>query len=166
MAEYLSRGYLTTGELRGMGLIPPDEVVREKRVAVIECVQEIPCNPCSAICKVGAILKEGLCKPPRVDWEKCVGCRMCVAICPGLAIFCIQIKDGKGYVTMPYEMLPKPNKGDKAVLLSRAGEELGEGEVVEVFKMIKGDPAYVITVEAPRPELVYEVRAVRIAKGG
>jgi Fe-S-cluster-containing hydrogenase component 2 len=146
-------------------ILPLEERVRKGRVAVIECIEEFACNPCAFICKVGAIRKEGLTKPPRLDWDKCVGCALCVGICPGLAIFCIQIRNEKGYVTMPYELLPKPEVEDKAILLNRFGEKVGIGKIAEVRPQ-KGDPAFVITVEVPSPKLVYEVRAVRIIKGG
>ena len=35
--------------------MPSEERMRQGRVAVIECVQEIPCNPCSFSCKFNAI---------------------------------------------------------------------------------------------------------------
>ena len=34
---------------------PPEERMAKGRVAVIECVQEIPCNPCENACRLGAI---------------------------------------------------------------------------------------------------------------
>jgi Fe-S-cluster-containing hydrogenase component 2 len=160
----LQRGYNTRDELEELKVIPPEEVVKEKRVGLIECVEEIPCNPCAHICRVYAIQKDGLCSPGIVDWEKCTGCTMCVAVCPGLSIFLQQIKDGKGYVTMPYELLPEPKVGGKVLLMDRSGEVVGEGTIVNPTYQAKGDayPRWVVTVEMDDPELSYEVRAIRV----
>ncbi len=106
----MQRGYYRTAELKQLEALPPEDRVKKGRVAIIECIEEIPCNPCAYICRVDAIRKEALCKPPIVDWEKCTGCTICVSACPGLAIFCQRIADGKGTVTLPYELLPLPTR--------------------------------------------------------
>jgi Fe-S-cluster-containing hydrogenase component 2 len=160
----VQRGYYTRDELEEMGVLPPEDKVKEKRVAIIECTEEIPCNPCAVICRAGAIEKEGLCTPGTVNWEKCTGCTMCVAVCPGLSIFIQHIKDGKGYVTMPYELLPEPKVGNRAQLMDRSGKVVGEGRIVMPTYQAKGDayPRWVVTVEMDDPDLSYDVRAIKI----
>lgn len=48
-------GIPSAEELRGASGIPSQERMKKGPVAVIECVQEIPCNPCENACPFGAI---------------------------------------------------------------------------------------------------------------
>jgi Fe-S-cluster-containing hydrogenase component 2 len=159
------RGYATRKEVTHR-LPPVERINGAKRVAVIECIEDIPCNPCEASCKIGAITKKNLCTPGVVDWEKCVGCGICIASCPGLAIFLQQVKDGKGYVTLAYELLPEPKIGAKVRLMDRSGNTIGEGVIVAPTYQPRGDsyPRWVVTVEMNEPDLSYEVRAFKILK--
>ena len=61
-----------TGRLSG---VPSEARMRRGRVACIECVQEIPCNPCEGICPVGAItVGEQITNLPHLQEQKCTGC--------------------------------------------------------------------------------------------
>ena len=160
----VQRGYNTREELEELKVLPPEEIVVSKRVAMIECTEEIPCNPCAYVCRVDAISKESLSSPGIVDFEKCSGCTACVAVCPGLSIFLQQIKDGKGYVTLPYELLPAPKAGDRVELIDRSGKVVGAGVIVKPTYQARGDayPRWVVTVEMDEPALSYEVRSIKI----
>ena len=97
-------------KLQAEGLYPTDDRIAAGPVAVFECMQEIPCNPCEEACPRGCIrIGEDITGIPRLD-PSCTGCGLCLPSCPGLCIF---ILDGsysgtEATVTMPYELLPLP----------------------------------------------------------
>ncbi|MBR4024904.1 MAG: 4Fe-4S binding protein, partial [Firmicutes bacterium] len=63
-----------------------EEMIRKGPKAVIECTEDIPCNPCSTCCNFGAITIEGsISELPCLDEEKCTGCGLCIPACPGMA---------------------------------------------------------------------------------
>ena len=76
---------------------------------VFHCYQEVPCNPCTSVCPVGAIKTEddkitGL--PYMVDIDACTGCASCIAVCPGLSVTLLDFQDDpeQPLVTLPYEI--------------------------------------------------------------
>jgi len=158
LQSILRRGYVTVEELRELGYITPTSRLEEGPIAIIECPQEIPCDICVGGCPNKAIEMDNITALPRINWDKCTGCTLCVAICPGLAIFVIDLskKRDKALVTVPHEFLPKINADDEVYLLNRKGERVGVGRVIKVYEKNK---TQVVTVEVPR-ELALEVRAV------
>jgi Fe-S-cluster-containing hydrogenase component 2 len=38
--------------------------------------------PCASICPVGAVSRDGSLGRVTIDYERCIGCRMCIAVCP------------------------------------------------------------------------------------
>lgn len=153
MPEGLSRkGYLSEQELENSPGVPSRERRRRGAVAVIECVQDIPCNPCETSCKAEAItVGEDITALPRLDGDKCIGCRTCIPICPGQAIFMVDesLPDGRAAVTMPYEFLPLPEKGEVVTALDRSGAELGDATVTEARKTDRMDQTALVTIEVP-----------------
>lgn len=121
---------------------------------VIECTQNIPCNPCQETCKFGCInVGEDITSLPSVNQEnKCTGCGMCVAGCSGQAIFLVNDDFEPGYstVTIPYEFLPHPKTGEKGFALSRSGEKLCAAEVIEVRDIPAYDHTVLLTIKVPR----------------
>jgi Fe-S-cluster-containing hydrogenase component 2 len=136
--------YEKTGILSHKDLQIPSQKQLEKGVAILECVQEIPCNPCVDSCPVHAISMKDINAPPMNDFEKCIGCTKCVGICPGLAIFVVKIKGKRALVTLPYEFVPVPKEGDRVNALDRTGVVRGKGLVKKVVKRGK---TMVITIE-------------------
>jgi Fe-S-cluster-containing hydrogenase component 2 len=156
--------YLETGVLQLSDIIVPSEERFEKGpVAIVECVQQIPCNPCVDSCSRGAISIEGSINSiPKVDFDLCNGCGICVANCPGLAIFLIDrtYKDTRAQVGLPYEFQPLPDQGETVLLLDRAGEICGEGEVVKV-RNAKAQDRTPIVFLSMRKDLAMKTRFFR-----
>lgn len=132
-------------------------------VVVIECFQEIPCDPCHEACNQGAILAfDDINSLPEVDFAKCNGCGRCISVCPGLAVFVVDEtwKDGFAVVRIPYEFVPLPHKGQKVYGLARDGVRLCEATVVKVENTKRHDRTPVVWVEIPQA-LAMEVRHIR-----
>ena len=118
--------------------------------AVMECHQNIPCNPCEAVCPTDAIDMGGNINGiPHINYEKCVGCGMCVMKCPGLAIFMVQEFEDYSVVGIPYELNPLPEKGQKVIVMDREGRDVGEGVVYKVMKNRK-DKTHIVFVAVER----------------
>ena len=146
-------------------LLPPQDKWEAKKggLVVIECPKRIPCNPCATSCPTGAVLPfEDINDTPKIDYDKCTGCGICVSRCPGLACFVIDLTyaPGKAVIKLPYELLPLPEKGQKVACLNRTGEEVAEGEVLAVTEPSK-DRTYVVSVAVPK-ELTDEIRAIAV----
>ena len=150
---YEKNGILTLKDLK----LPTDKQLK-KGVVIIECVQEIPCDPCVAICPVNAISMKDINDIPQVDYNKCTGCKRCVSICPGLAIFVIKVEDEKALITLPYEFLPIPKVGDNVTALDRKGKPRGTAKII---KVIKNKKTTVVTIEVDK-DLAMEVRNIKL----
>ncbi len=160
-------GYLSEEELLEAPGVPSAERRRKGPVACIECLQDIPCNPCETSCKFGAIVVgDDITGIPHLDGEKCVACRTCVYICPGQAIFLVDEGpgDGRASVMMPYEYLPLPEEGDVVTALDRSGRELGDARVAAVRQGKKMDQTATVTIEVPL-DWSMQARAIRLKNG-
>lgn len=129
--------------------------------ALIECFEAIPCDACVDACPKGAITIEGsINNLPRLNEERCDGCGLCVAACPGLAIWTADCTSPDGFATMkfPYEFRPLPQVGDRVEIANRRGEVLGRGKVARVQRFRQADTS-VLSVSVPKA-LVWDARAV------
>lgn len=159
--SYKETGILSKEDLEKLGLLPSLDRLEKKPAVIIECPEEIPCNICVDACPFKAISMDTVYGIPRVDYNKCIGCGTCVPQCPGLAIFVVDLsKPGKALITLPYELLPKPEKGMIVKLLDRMGRVVGEGRIVKVWQY---DKTWSVTVEVPRDKW-WEVRAIWIPR--
>lgn len=146
------------------GITPTEERLCRGPVAVIECFQEIPCNPCYTKCTRGAIGKmEDINEVPQLDYEKCNGCGVCAVACPGLAIFIVDYNysENKSLLKLPYEFIPLPVEGQIVKALNREGAVVGEARVVRVQNGKNGNKTSLIWLEVDRA-LAMEVRNIRM----
>jgi len=143
--------YERTGVLSIDDLDLPSEKQLLKGVAITECVQEIPCNPCVDSCPVNAISMKDINAPPVVDFDACIACGNCVGVCPGLAIFVVKKTGDNGLITLPFEFLPVPKKGDVVDTIDRDGKQVGTGIVKRVVRQGK---TMVVTVEVSADDLM------------
>jgi Fe-S-cluster-containing hydrogenase component 2 len=163
-----------TGGLRATGIpsieeleaspgYPSAELLCRGPIAVIECIQDIPCNPCEAVCPNGAVyVGNPITNLPVFYGDKCDACGLCIAACPGQAIFRVDMtySEAKATVSFPYEYLPMPKKGDLVQAVDRAGDVVCGAEVLRIQRPKGFDHTAVITVSVPR-ELAMVVRSMR-----
>ena len=159
----INTGYLEYEELKSIQKLPTEDRFSQGPVAVIECVQEIPCNPCEAACHFGAIhVGDPITNLPTLEGSKCTGCTMCVSKCPGLAIFVLNkvYSETTATVAFPYEYFPTPTEGQQVVAVNRKGEEVCAATVVKVMNPKNFDHTPVVTVEIPK-EYADDVRSMK-----
>lgn len=153
-------GIDTSMNLLEKGFVADDEIERYPGVThtvgihpVMECTQNIPCNPCQDACTKGCIsIGANITSLPVVKNDvNCIGCGMCVASCSGQAIFLVDEDTGDGYgtVTLPYEFLPLPETGEKGIALGRDGKKVCEAEVVNVRSAKAFDHTNLLTIRVP-----------------
>ena len=148
----LTDGYPSIEEIKEATGWPDEERFAKGPVAIIECVQKIPCNPCEAACPAHAItVGNPITNTPVLDREKCIGCGLCVSACSGLAIFIVDktYSETLGTVSFPFEYLPLPEKGDEVDALNRAGEFVCRGKVLRVMNPPVNDHTPVVTIAIP-----------------
>lgn len=148
-------------------IAPTAERLKQGPVAVVECFQEIPCDPCQYACRHEAIkVFKDINDLPVIDHELCNGCGVCISQCPGLAIFVVDDSYGEneGLVKMPYEYLPLPRAGEIVTGLDTEGREVCSARVVKVQNTRTMDRTPVVTLAVPRDQ-VMRVRSF-LRKGG
>lgn len=151
-----------------MAKAPPPERLARGPVVMVECFQQIPCDPCTYACPRQAILPmKDINEIPRVDYEKCNGCGQCIAVCPGLALFVVDLtySEGEALVKLPYEFLPLPAEGEVVAGVNRAGEEVCSARVVKVVATEKMDKTAVIWLAVPK-NMAMEVRHLKVRPRG
>jgi Fe-S-cluster-containing hydrogenase component 2 len=155
-------GILSLERIKEIPGYPGDERIEKGPVVVIECDQDIPCNPCEDICPEGAItVGDPITNLPKVDPDKCNGCIVCISICPGLCMFVVDkhYTEDESLVYLPYEILPLPEKGDRVKGCDRKGEAVCDAVVEKVLKGKKLQKTSIIAIRVPK-EHVHTVRGI------
>ena len=146
-------GVLTISGLSKTPGFPKEKDFEKGLIAVIECDQDIPCNPCEEFCEKNAI-KVGfpITNLPQFDVKRCDGCLKCIRICPGLCIFGVDknYSDDESLIYIPYEFLPLPVKGTRVKCLDRSGTEVCRGKVLKVLKSRKKQYSTVVAILVPK----------------
>ncbi|MCM1090802.1 MAG: FAD-dependent oxidoreductase [Butyrivibrio sp.] len=172
--ERTDEGIEVSQNLLKKGYVADEEIERFPGVTrksgihpVMECTQNIPCNPCQDACPKKCIrIGANITALPAVDPEAvCIGCGMCVASCSGQAIFLVDETYEEGYasITMPYEFLPLPEVGDKGAALGRNGQRVCDAEVISVKSSPAFDKTHLLTMKVP-VEYVMKARFFAAAK--
>lgn len=131
-------------------------------VAVVDCREEIPCNPCEEACRKGAItIGDDICATPLYRPEDCDGCAKCVSLCPGMAVFILDRSAGGdgARLTVPYEMRDELKAGDEAWALDGEGNSLGKVKILNVTGGAKKGQTRLVKMEVPE-EWALKVRGV------
>ncbi|MFI3205940.1 MAG: FAD-dependent oxidoreductase [Clostridia bacterium] len=158
--EKTEEGIEVSSSLLKKGYVSDDEIERFPGVThkagihpVIECTQNIPCNPCQDVCPKKCIkIGEKITSLPSLDEDKeCIGCGMCVAMCSGQAIFLVDETYQTGYasVMLPYEFLPLPKAGDTGVALGRDGKFVCDAEIISIKTAKAFDKTNLLTMKVP-----------------
>ncbi len=162
VGEIPSDWYRTAEVLRSKpgAVVPREEPAEEEGIMpVFHCSQEIPCNPCTAVCSQGAIYidPDDIRHVPEFIGaqigKQCIGCGKCVTICPGLAITLVDYRKDRQNptVTIPYEFLRESIQPDQHVtVLDTEGVALGNVVVTRVRAAKANDRTLLIQVTAPR----------------
>lgn len=153
---------LTTEDFKKLPGYPSRERMLRGMVAVIECEQEIPCNPCEVVCpQKGITIGSPITNLPILNGDVCIGCGLCVAGCPGQAIFMVNLAYSKdtALIGFPYEYLPLPQIGQKVKAVNRNGEILGDGIVRKILSNKGTDRTNVVYIEVDM-KIGEEVRSI------
>ncbi len=130
---------------------PNKVVVKEYFTPVFQCIQDIPCNPCTTVCPKNCITLDNklgnILDIPLYSNDECIGCGLCVAICPGLAISLVkQVEESFAEVMLPHEFLLDFVPGDKIPVTDISGKTLEDAEVLS-SRFNKKYKTHLITVK-------------------
>jgi len=123
---------------------------------IFHCYQEVPCNPCTSVCPVGAVKTRddkitGL--PYMADLDTCTGCASCLAVCPGLSVTMVDYREDPAHplVTLPYEVWrEKVEVGQKVPVTDIDGAILGYYPVDKVSSRRKYPGTLLVRLQVDR----------------
>jgi len=123
------------------------------RKILIDCRENIPCDPCRYACPKGAIkIEGGITGLPVACPERCMGCGICVAACPGQACFLVdeEFAPGRASVDFPYEFLPLPAEGMTVEARDNEGNAVCDAIVEKVILQGSAQHTAVVRVSVPK----------------
>lgn len=144
-------------------IFPSIERINKGPVAVIECFQKIPCNPCYTSCKFNAISEmKDINDIPILNYDLCTGCGACISKCPGLSIIIIDGSSNEEEVLfkIPYEFYPLPKVGDIVKGLDRSGKYICDALVKKVVNKKYLDSTSIIYLLVNK-KYMYEFRNIK-----
>lgn len=161
-STFREAGVIPTNLLENLPNYPTQARFKKGPVAVIECLEKIPCNPCESACPNEAIIVgDPITNLPRLIEEKCTGCGLCVPICPGLAVFTVNnaYSNHEATVSFPYEYFPLPEEDSVVNAVDREGRIICRGKVIKVKNPPENDHTAVLTIAVPK-KYSSEVRGI------
>ena len=139
---------------------------------VFHCSQEIPCDPCAAVCPQKAIHIDQTDIRHLPDYlgddldVSCLGCEKCVSFCPGLAITLVDYRSDPKFptVSIPFEFPADDIRaGDTVRVLDAEGESLGNVEVTSVQFPPPSNGTLVVRVRSPE-SIAKRIAGIRVQK--
>lgn len=155
-------GYPSLQELEQSPGFVSNDRLKKGAVAVIECVQDIPCDPCEKACPQGAIkVGRTITNLPVLEEEKCTGCGLCIPACPGLCIFLVDMtfSPTEALIGIPYEFVPLPTPGSRVEGIDRSGKCICQASVIKVRNPSSYDRTPVVYIAVPKKH-AQEVRFI------
>ena len=151
---------------------PHHPTTGEGMFPVLHCHEEIPCDPCTAVCPQGLIRIDpaDIRKRPQFvarEGEACLGCERCVVICPGLAITLVDFRRDQenATVTVPFELGAEAvREGDRVTAVDVAGEDLGPVAVTGVRASARNDRTVLVKLSAPHA-IAARIAGIRVRAG-
>lgn len=143
---------------------PSIDRINKGPVAIVECFQNIPCNPCTTSCNRNAFNEMlDINDLPVIDVDICNGCTICVSKCPGMAIMVIDGSYSEDEVVfkIPYEFLPLPKVGDIVKGINRAGEYITDVKILRVTNPKSFDKTPIVNCIVNK-DFLYDFRNIRL----
>lgn len=132
-----------------------------KPLAITECYEDIPCNPCSTSCPFDAIyIGKDINQQPKVDFDKCTGCGVCVYNCPGLAIMVVKVIGNFAQFKIAYEQIPLPAKDEIWSAVNREGKVIGDCMIEKVSLTKKHDCTALVQIKISK-KFLYEFSTIK-----
>ncbi|MEK7690415.1 MAG: 4Fe-4S binding protein [Bdellovibrionota bacterium] len=133
----------------------PKTSYTSRKIAAIECVENISCDLCVKTCPERAI-EPG----PRLLEEDCTACGVCVAACPHESIVLMQERTDRSTSTLSFPWNPQSGTlvaGKLVHLLNRRGEDLGTARVAGLESIGTGE--VMVEVDVPH-HLLWDARGI------